>query len=100
MDGPICLLLGNEHEGLSAAAKSRCDHRYKIPMQGFAESLNLSVSAAISLYVSSRRRREVIGARGDLDAREIARLRARWYLNSVDARTIRGLAQRTEALEG
>ncbi len=91
VDAPLCLLMGNEHAGLSEAAKARCDLRFRIPMQGFAESLNLSVSSALSLYVTAGRRRAQLGRAGDLDDEQIARTRARWYLNSVDARTIRGL---------
>jgi tRNA (guanosine-2'-O-)-methyltransferase len=47
---PLALVFGNEHAGLSASALSFCPHRFAIPMHGFTESLNLSVSVAISLY--------------------------------------------------
>ena len=96
VDRPLCLLFGNENRGLSESAKSACDLRYRIPMHGFAESLNLSVSAAISLYVTLGRRREHLGRDSDLEPDEIARERARWYLNSVDGRTIQALAERGE----
>lgn len=96
VDRPICLLFGNENRGLTDAAKGACDLRYRIPMHGFAESLNLSVSAAISLYVTLGRRREHYGRDSDLSDAEIAQERARWYLNSVDGRTIQGLLERGE----
>jgi tRNA (guanosine-2'-O-)-methyltransferase len=95
-DRPLCLLFGNENRGLSDAAKAVCDLHYRIPMHGFAESLNLSVSAAISLYVTLGRRRAHLGRGSDLSDAEIAQERARWYLNSVDGRTIQGLAERGE----
>ncbi len=90
VDQPICLLFGNEHTGLSASAVARCDLTFRVPMHGFAESLNLSVCAALSMYQTLARRRAHMGALGDLDPQQIARERARWYLTSVDARTIRG----------
>ncbi|MEL6305092.1 MAG: RNA methyltransferase, partial [Bacteroidota bacterium] len=43
------LFFGTEREGLSEVVKSRADGFLKIPMVGFSESLNISVSAAIIL---------------------------------------------------
>lgn len=99
VDQPICLMMGNEHSGLSDGAKSRCDLRFRVPMTGMAESLNLSVCAAISMYATIKRRREVLGRSGDLDEATLVRARARGYLNSVDARTVRGLVSRDGAAE-
>ncbi len=45
--GPIAILLGNEHSGLTEQALSLCDKTIFIPMFGFTRSFNLSVSAAI-----------------------------------------------------
>jgi tRNA (guanosine-2'-O-)-methyltransferase len=42
-------LFGNELEGVSEYALQHCDMRVKIPMYGFTESLNISVSVAITL---------------------------------------------------
>ncbi|MCB1135300.1 MAG: RNA methyltransferase, partial [Chlamydiia bacterium] len=57
-DRPLCLILGNEHRGLSEEARSACDVLYHIPMVGMSESLNLSVAAGISLAsVTAGRRR-------------------------------------------
>lgn len=47
---PTLLLFGSESDGLTPYALEHSDHRFHIPMHGFAESLNLSVSAAIVLY--------------------------------------------------
>jgi tRNA (guanosine-2'-O-)-methyltransferase len=91
VDRPLVLLFGNEHDGLSDAAKQAADVRFTAPMSGVAESLNLSVSAAVSLHSVLERRRAFMNRRGDLDDVEFARRRARWYLNSVDARLARGL---------
>jgi tRNA (guanosine-2'-O-)-methyltransferase len=91
LDRPICLLFGNEHAGLSAAAQAACEVRFRIPIYGFAESYNLSVAAALSLYATSTRIRSRLGADGDLDepGRELER--ARCYLNSIDERHARAL---------
>jgi len=47
---PIALIFGTEETGLSEYAMEHVDEHLRIPMYGFTESFNLSVSAAISLY--------------------------------------------------
>ena len=49
-EGPVALLFGTEMRGLSEEALSMADEYLKIPMYGFTESFNISVSAAIILY--------------------------------------------------
>ncbi len=51
----IALLFGTEEKGLSEIAMKNADGFVKIPMVGFTESLNISVSAAISLYELNKR---------------------------------------------
>lgn len=91
VDRPLCLLLGNEHAGLTDEAKASAHLRYRIPMFGFAESLNLSVAAAISLYDITRRRRGHLGRSGGLDDEARLRTRALYFAVSVDKRLLRGL---------
>lgn len=83
---PLCILIGNEQRGLSDASQKACTLHYTIPMYGMCESFNLSVSAAISLYDVTLRRRALLGQTGDLTEQAAATLRARFYLNSVNAR--------------
>lgn len=52
----IALALGNEHAGLSKKAIDLADFKVYLPMQGFVQSLNLSVTAAILMYEISRQR--------------------------------------------
>lgn len=52
----IALWVGNEHAGLSEQAIAACDRLLMLPMQGFVESLNVSVMTAISIYEVSRQR--------------------------------------------
>ena len=52
----LALLLGNEKEGLSSKAIALADRRITIPMRGIAQSMNVSVSAALLLYEATRQR--------------------------------------------
>ena len=52
----IALCFGNEHSGLSQEAIELSDAHVYIPMQGFVQSLNLSVTAAICMYEMFRQR--------------------------------------------
>ena len=91
IDQPLCIIVGNEQRGLSPEAENACDIRYKIPMYGMTESLNLSVSAAISLYDTTTRKRQQLAADGDLNSAEKQTLRAKYYLHSVNQRIVDGL---------
>lgn len=53
----IALVFGNEHTGISEELLSYCDGNFIIPMDGMLPSLNVSVSAAVSLYEAYRQRR-------------------------------------------
>ncbi len=57
LTGPVAMVLGTEHDGLSPALMSRCDLTVGIPMRGTGDSLNVSTSAAILLYEAVRQRR-------------------------------------------
>lgn len=48
--GRIACLFGTEMQGLSPEALGEADEYMKIPMQGFVESLNISVCCAITAY--------------------------------------------------
>ncbi|HKA86687.1 MAG TPA: RNA methyltransferase [Haliangiales bacterium] len=91
---PAALVFGNEHAGLTGAARAACDGTFAIPMTGFTQSFNLSVSVALSVHAAAARRRAALGAPGDLPAEERARLRARWYVLSVDPRAAQGIVER------
>ncbi len=55
---PIAILFGNEHVGMSKDWHPFVDVFFTIPMVGMVESLNVSVSAAISLYELTQRSRQ------------------------------------------
>ena len=85
VDRPLALVFGNERDGLTGEALESADGRFFIPMQGFTGSFNLSVSAALSVYVTAARFRARLGSPGDLPAERVERLRALWYCLSVRA---------------
>ncbi len=58
LNGPVALLFGNEHRGVSPEALAASDGSFVIPQYGFTESLNISVACAVSLYEGLRQRRE------------------------------------------
>ncbi len=55
INNKTALLFGTELKGLSKIALENVDGYVKIPMFGFTESLNISVSAAIALYEINKR---------------------------------------------
>ncbi len=46
----VCVLIGNEGQGLTREAQVACTHRYKLPMRGGSESLNAGIAAAVMMY--------------------------------------------------
>ncbi len=48
--GKFALVFGTELEGISETAKQMADEFVKIPMHGFTESYNISVSVALCIY--------------------------------------------------
>jgi TrmH family RNA methyltransferase len=57
LTGPVALVLGPEHEGLSPAWTETAEARVRVPMHGAADSLNVSVTGALLLYEAVRQRR-------------------------------------------
>jgi len=55
--GPVALLFGTELRGLTDDALAMADEYVKIPMYGFTESFNISVSAALCLFYLSEKLR-------------------------------------------
>ncbi len=50
----VAVVFGNEHRGVSKEMRAAADGAFAIPMRGFVESLNVSVAAAITLYLLGR----------------------------------------------
>ncbi len=73
----LALVLGNEREGIGPDLERACGRRVRVPMRGFVESLNVSVTAAILLHAATR------GRAGDLDEETRRKLYARGLYLSV-----------------
>ena len=76
---PIAVAFGNEHAGLTDEAVAACDGAIGVPMFGFTESFNLSVTVALVMTRIAARRRAAIGSLGDLADGPRRELRARWF---------------------
>lgn len=58
LHGRVAIVLGSEADGLSAAWDQPDVHGIRLPMHGIADSLNVSVTAAVLLYEARRQRTE------------------------------------------
>jgi tRNA (guanosine-2'-O-)-methyltransferase len=79
----VALILGNEHRGIDPVLLGAAVRSVRIPMIGFVESLNVSVSAAVLLVEATR------GRPGDLSHAA----QRRWY-----ARALFGSVPRAKAV--
>ena len=55
LEQPLAIFFGTEQEGLSESVLQAADYQVKIPMFGFTESFNISVSVAILLNTLRKR---------------------------------------------
>jgi tRNA (guanosine-2'-O-)-methyltransferase len=73
----LALVLGNERDGIREDLERAASHTVRVPMRGFVESLNMSVSAAILLAAATHERP------GDLPREDQQRLYARGLYQTV-----------------
>jgi tRNA (guanosine-2'-O-)-methyltransferase len=79
---PSALFFGTERDGLSEEILKRADGFLKIPMVGFTESLNISVSAAIIIQNLTERLRKS-NIQWQLSEDEIIEKRLHWAKNTI-----------------
>ena len=79
---PSALFFGTERDGLSEEILKRADGFLKIPMVGFTESLNISVSAAIIIQNLTERLRKS-NIQWQLSENELIEKRLQWAKNSI-----------------
>ncbi len=91
---PAAFFFGNEHEGLSEEAVALADETFVIPMVGFAQSLNVSVAAAITLFHTTQRARHELGASYFLTREEQSQLLRHWL--RIATPSVRRVAERLE----
>jgi tRNA (guanosine-2'-O-)-methyltransferase len=88
-ENKIALVFGNELNGASSFALEKSDQKVKIPMYGFTESLNISVSVAICLNtLLGKLRQSEVGLRLTETERQLIKLS--WY---------RKIVKRSETIE-
>ena len=78
----LAIVMGNELKGTSGYALDHADEKVRIPMVGFTESLNISVSAAICIntILTKVRDSEIDWS---LSAEERSEIRLAWYRKAV-----------------
>ncbi|HRH39188.1 MAG TPA: RNA methyltransferase, partial [Flavobacteriales bacterium] len=77
LDKPLAFCFGTELTGASDVLMEHADIQLRIPMYGFTESYNISVSAAITLYTVMERLR-LSAVDWKLDAAALAALKLNW----------------------
>lgn len=81
-DKKIALVFGTEKDGLSQTAIDYADEFVKIPMNGFTESFNISVSAGIFLhFLTNKIRNSEID--WQLNSEETEEILSEWLKNSI-----------------
>ena len=91
--GKFALVFGTEHAGLSDEVIEAADDFLMIPMCGMVESLNVSASAAILIYMLSERIRQSVEGWQLSDAEQL-KLLTRWTITSV--RDFEGILRKAE----
>jgi tRNA (guanosine-2'-O-)-methyltransferase len=81
-EGKIALVFGTELNGISDDVKQNADGFMKIPMKGFTESFNISVSAAIVLHHLTYKL-EKLGIACNLSDSESDELLFEWLRKSI-----------------
>ncbi|MFC1842897.1 TrmH family RNA methyltransferase [Candidatus Dependentiae bacterium] len=82
IDQKMVLVFGTEGEGLSKEAMNLADEYVTIPMVGFTESFNISVSVAICLYDITQRLRD-LPVDWQLSQAEILDIKLNWLKKVV-----------------
>ncbi|MBE6175886.1 MAG: RNA methyltransferase [Rikenellaceae bacterium] len=91
--GKFVLVFGTEHAGISDEVIEAADDFLMIPMCGMVESLNVSASAAILIYMLSERIRQSVTDWELTDDQQL-KLLTRWTMSSV--RDFEGILRKAE----
>jgi tRNA G18 (ribose-2'-O)-methylase SpoU len=92
---PLCIVMGNEENGITDEMREACHGTFFLPMVGFAESFNLSVATAITLTHLSSASHSQNGETfsgpmlpGDMPDNEFNCLMLKGLLNSVSQKRV------------
>ncbi len=83
VDKKIALVFGTEQEGISNDVLEEADEFVKIPMHGFTESFNISVSAALCMFELTRKIRSNSAIEWGLSKEEKDSVYLTWLRNSI-----------------
>lgn len=84
LDRPVALFFGTEKTGLTDYVLDHADQYVRIPMVGFTESFNISVSAALLVYTLTRRLREQTDLDWHLSEEEKNEVRLEWSKRTLN----------------
>jgi tRNA (guanosine-2'-O-)-methyltransferase len=81
--GKVAIVFGSELPGISETIMEEADEFIKIPMYGFTESFNISVSAAIVLYQLSQKLRNQPEINWKLSEKERNEIKLAWLRATI-----------------
>jgi tRNA (guanosine-2'-O-)-methyltransferase len=81
--GKVAIVFGSELPGISETIMEEADEFMKIPMYGFTESFNISVSAAIVLYQLSQKLRNQPEINWKLSEKERNEIKLAWLRATI-----------------
>jgi len=81
--GKFALVFGSELPGISDTILIKADGFLKIPVYGFTESYNISVSAAVILFHLSQKMRDHSGINWRLSEKEKEEIKLEWIKKSI-----------------
>ena len=84
LDKPVALVFGTEKTGITDYVMDHADRFVRIPMYGFTESFNISVSAALLVYTLTRRLHEMTDVEWHLSEEEKEEVRLEWARRTLN----------------
>ncbi len=82
IDKPLAVVFGTEKDGITDYVREYSDQFVKIPMYGFTESFNISVSAALVMNTLSNKMRKS-NIDWQLKHHEQIEIKINWLMNSI-----------------
>ena len=84
LDQPVALVFGTEKTGITDYVMEHADKFVRIPMYGFTESFNISVSAALLVYTLTQRLHDLQDVDWHLTEDEKQMLRLDWSRRTLN----------------
>lgn len=84
LEQPVALVFGTEKTGITDYVMDHADRFVRIPMYGFTESYNISVSAALMVYTLTRRLHETTDVDWHLSEEEKDEVRLEWSRRTLN----------------